>query len=51
MKTANPFLIFRDWYQEAIDAGTEDPTIMTLATVDREGKPSARIVLLKSFDE
>ena len=51
MKTANPFSIFRDWYQEAIDAGTPDPTIMTLATVDGKGKPSARIVLLKSFDE
>lgn len=51
MKNANPFSIFRDWYQEAIDAGIQDPTIMTLATVDGDGKPAARIVLLKSFDE
>ena len=51
MKTTDPFTIFRDWYQEAIDAGIKDPTIMTLATVDGEGNPSARIVLLKSLDE
>jgi pyridoxamine 5'-phosphate oxidase len=51
MKAANPFVIFRDWYQEAVDTGITDPTIMTLATVDGEGKPAARIVLLKSFDE
>ena len=51
MKTTDPFTIFRDWYQEAIDAGIKDPTIMTLATVDGEGYPSARIVLLKSLDK
>jgi len=51
MKTTDPFTIFRDWYQEAIDAGSKDPTIMTLATVDGGGNPSARIVLLKSLDE
>jgi pyridoxamine 5'-phosphate oxidase len=51
MTINDPFSIFRDWYQEAIDAGIKDPSIMTLATVDREGKPAARIVLLKSFDE
>ncbi len=51
MKATDPIVIFRDWYQEAINAGITDPSIMTLATVDREGNPAARIVLLKSFDE
>lgn len=51
MNTQDPFSIFSEWFQEAIDAGIPDPTIMTLATVDREGRPAARIVLLKSFDE
>ena len=51
MKTTDPIVLFRDWYQEAIDAGITDPSIMTLATVDGEGNPAARIVLLKSFDE
>jgi pyridoxamine 5'-phosphate oxidase len=51
MKKNNPFEIFRDWYREAQNAGVPDPTVMTLATADGEGKPAARIVLLKSFDE
>ncbi|KPL25081.1 MAG: hypothetical protein AMS23_05100 [Bacteroides sp. SM1_62] len=51
MKAANPFSLFEDWYREAVDAGIPDPTIMTLATVDGEGNPAARMVLLKSFDE
>lgn len=51
MNTRDPFSIFRDWYQEATDAGITDPSIMTLATANKDGKPSARIVLLKSFNE
>jgi pyridoxamine 5'-phosphate oxidase len=51
MKKNNPFDIFREWYQEALDAGVPDPTIMTLATVDKKGRPGARIVLLKAFDK
>ncbi len=38
-------------YSEALDAGIPDPTVMTLATADPDGKPSARMVLLKDFDE
>ena len=51
MKSTDPFSIFKNWYQEVIDAGTSDPTIMTLATVGGDGSPTARIVLLKSYDE
>ena len=51
MKNTDPFSIFSEWYQEAIEAGIKDPSIMTLATVNGEGKPGARIVLLKSFDK
>jgi pyridoxamine 5'-phosphate oxidase len=51
MKTDDPISLFRDWYQEAIEAGVPDPSIMTLATVGPEGFPAARIVLLKAFDE
>jgi pyridoxamine 5'-phosphate oxidase len=51
MKATKPFVIFREWYQEAVAAGIPDPTIMTLATVNPKGQPAARIVLLKSFDE
>jgi len=39
------------WLQQATDAGQTDATAMTLATADASGLPSARIVLLKHFDE
>jgi pyridoxamine 5'-phosphate oxidase len=47
----NPFEQFSNWYKLADDAGFIHPDAMTLATADKNGKPSARIVLLKSFDE
>lgn len=47
----DPFLIFNEWLQNAIDAGIPDPTAMTIATVDEQGQPSQRIVLLKDLNE
>lgn len=47
---ADPLALFADWYGEAADCGLREPTAMTLATVDPDGTPSARIVLLKGFD-
>jgi pyridoxamine 5'-phosphate oxidase len=41
---------FERWFQEAVQAQVAEPNAMSLATV-REGRPSARIVLLKNFDE
>jgi pyridoxamine 5'-phosphate oxidase len=49
--TADPMDLFRRWLDEAVAADPLDPTAMTLATTDREGRPSARIVLLKGCDE
>jgi len=48
---ANPFSQFKDWFQEALDSSIKEANAMTIATVDAAGKPSARIVLLKGFDE
>lgn len=48
---ANPILQFKKWFTEAIDSQLYEPNVMTLATADKSGKPSARIVLLKGFDE
>jgi pyridoxamine 5'-phosphate oxidase len=48
---ANPFEQFRLWFEDALQADIHEPNAMTLATVDAEGKPAARIVLLKGFDE
>ncbi len=47
---ADPIKQFARWYQEAEQAGIPLPNAMTLATASREGKPSARLVLLKEVD-
>ena len=43
----DPFVQFERWMSEAVEAGLSDPTAMTVATVDQQGHPSQRIVLLK----
>ena len=48
---ADPFKQFHAWLREALAAEVPEPTAMTLATVDDEGSPSARIMLLKALDE
>lgn len=48
---ADPLNQFRVWIEQAIHAQIHEPNAMTLATCSLEGKPSARIVLLKGFDE
>jgi pyridoxamine 5'-phosphate oxidase len=47
----DPMVEFARWFAEAQDAQVPDPTAMTLATATPDGAPSARIVLLKAFDE
>lgn len=42
---------FRRWFSQATQAGLREPNAMTLATADAQGVPSARIVLLKDFDQ
>ena len=48
---SNPIRQFRIWFDQAVQAHVPEPTAMTLATATRKGKPSARMVLLKHFDE
>ena len=48
---ADPIAQFQVWFDEALGAGLTEPNAMTLATVSAEGRPSARVVLLKGFDE
>jgi pyridoxamine-phosphate oxidase len=48
---ANPFEQFAHWFEDAGKSGLIEPNAMTLATSTKKGKPSARIVLLKSFSE
>jgi pyridoxamine 5'-phosphate oxidase len=48
----DPIQQFKVWFEESVrSAGNREPNAMTLATADREGHPSARVVLLKGFDE
>ena len=47
----DPIAQFEKWFAEARSAGLKEPNAMTLATVSPEGRPSARIVLLKDLDE
>lgn len=47
----DPFVQFSAWFEEASNADFEEPNAMALATVDSAGKPSSRMVLLKSYDE
>ena len=46
---SNPMEQFRHWFDEALAAGVPEPNAMTLATATSEGRPSARIVLLKGL--
>ena len=47
----NPVRQFQTWFAQALDAKLPEPNAMTLATVDAQGRPSARIVLIKGVDE
>ncbi|BAZ52450.1 pyridoxal 5'-phosphate synthase [Nostoc sp. NIES-4103] len=48
---SNPFIQFKKWFDQALKAQLPEPNAMTLATAMPDGKPSARMVLLKDFDE
>lgn len=48
---ADPIEQFADWFEAAMGAGIENANAMTLATATRDGRPSARFVLLKGYDE
>lgn len=46
-----PLRLFAAWFEEARRAEPADPDAMALSTVDRDGLPNVRMVLLKGFDE
>ncbi len=47
----SPFAQFDRWFKEALAAKLPEPNTMTLATVGDDGRPSARIVLIKAVDD
>ncbi len=48
---ADPFKQFEKWYAQTIETDSAEPGAMSLATVDAQGQPWQRLVLLKLFDE
>jgi pyridoxamine 5'-phosphate oxidase len=47
---ADPFDQFNTWFEQALAAEVNEPNAMNVATVDADGKPTSRIVLIKQFD-
>jgi pyridoxamine 5'-phosphate oxidase len=47
----NPIALFQMWLEQAGASGLDEPTAMTVATVDPDGYPDARVLLLKGVDE
>lgn len=47
----DPFIQFDKWFEQVLKLKIEEPNAMILATSDKNGIPSARTVLLKSYDE
>jgi pyridoxamine 5'-phosphate oxidase len=47
----DPIVQFDEWFENAVEADLYEPNAMILATATNDGKPSARTVLLKGYDE
>ncbi len=47
----DPIVQFHGWFEKVVDVDLHEPNAMTLATATRDGRPSARVVLLKGYDE
>src|SRR5215470_5963766 len=45
-----PFALFAEWFAEACKSEPNDPNAMALSTVDPDGLPDARMVLMKGYD-
>lgn len=49
--TENPFVLFNEWLNSAVTSEPNDPSAMSVASVDEKGMPNVRIVLMRRFDE
>ena len=47
----DPIAQFREWFEKVVNADLHEPNAMILATATQDGRPSARTVLLKGYDE
>lgn len=48
---ADPVALFVTWLQQAVEEGVPEPHAVTLSTVDMQGMPRARVLILKAVDE
>ncbi|OBK41807.1 pyridoxine/pyridoxamine 5'-phosphate oxidase [Mycobacterium kubicae] len=48
---SDPIALFVAWLRQAVDAGVPEPHAMTISTVDAQGMPRARVLILKAVDE
>ncbi|MFF2878618.1 pyridoxamine 5'-phosphate oxidase family protein [Gottfriedia sp. NPDC057991] len=46
-----PNELFLEWFQDAIDYGIHEPHAMTLSSVDHNGIPNARVLIIKDVDQ
>lgn len=46
-----PQVLFTDWFRRAVAAGQAEPHAMTVSTCDSEGRPDARVLILKDLDD
>jgi pyridoxamine 5'-phosphate oxidase len=51
VESPEPYRLFAQWLQDATASEPNDPNALALATVDPDGLPNVRMVLLKGFDE
>src|ERR1700744_1432666 len=49
-QAGEPFALFAEWFAEAVKSEPNDPNGMALATVDENGMPDVRMVLMKGYD-
>ena len=47
----NPFILFQNWFDDAVAAEINDPSAIALASVNKDGMPSVRMVLLRQWSE
>ena len=47
----DPIARFQEWFSQAVEAGLAEPTATAVATVDAQGRPSVRMLLMKGVDE
>ncbi len=47
---ADPWVQFENWFSEVLQAGVQEPSAASISTVNEQGRPSSRIVLVKAVD-